>query len=195
MSPEHICSHSHAMPAACEMAAAPTVKASYSAGPVAAQVVTRTASQAGGAGADCAPNVRAAFAALFNSSATSQGRALVSRQLSLCEGALNSEADATLVGMFLLMGFDTAAMGSYPYPSSYFTGRWAAHLVPPMGGPVVRACSWHAGSSASFAGLLAPQTITIPGAAHTRLSMAYALHTRLWVASAGNPLGQGIQPS
>lgn len=88
------------------------------------QVVSRTASPYGGAGADCNNNTRAAFAALFEEAASPQGWGLISEQLGLCPGALTNESDATTVAMAVMLAFDTAAMGSLPYPSSYFTGGW-----------------------------------------------------------------------
>ncbi|KAI7839243.1 hypothetical protein COHA_006941 [Chlorella ohadii] len=87
------------------------------------EVVTRAASPEGGAGPTCAPNVRAAFAALLNQSATEEGRALVEAQLGLCQGTMQGEEDAPLVALALMVGaFDTAAMASSPNESSYFTG-------------------------------------------------------------------------
>lgn len=85
--------------------------------------MTRAASPEGGAGPTCAPNVRAALAALLNQSATEEGRALVEAQLGLCQGTMQGEEDAPLVALALMVGaFDTAAMASSPNESSYFTG-------------------------------------------------------------------------
>lgn len=79
--------------------------------------------------------MRAAFAALFNQSATEEGRALVEAQLGLCEGTLEGEEDAFLVALALMVGaFDTAAMGSSPTASSYFTGMRATQEGAAAGG-------------------------------------------------------------
>lgn len=119
-----------------------------------AQVVTRAASPEGSAGSSCAPNVHAAFAALLNQSTTAEGRALVEAQLGLCEGAMQGQEDARLVALALMVAaFDTAAMGSLPYSSAYFTGEedwegeesaWRLHAA------------WHAAAAPPFVAPLAP---------------------------------------
>lgn len=86
------------------------------------QVVTRAASPAGGCTPACQRTARAAFAALFSLSSTAEGRTAAAAQLRLCDPALLAEGAAPLAALFLAMAFDTAAMGSVPYPSSYFTG-------------------------------------------------------------------------
>lgn len=87
------------------------------------QVVTRAASPAAGCAPACQPSVRAAFAALFNLSSTPEGQAAAAAQLRLCEDALLAGGGAPLVALFLMMAFDTAAMGSVPYQYAYFTGK------------------------------------------------------------------------
>ncbi|PSC67864.1 inner membrane PPF-chloroplastic isoform B [Micractinium conductrix] len=86
------------------------------------QVVTKAASPEAGAAPACRANVRAAFAALFEAAGSAGGRALVERQLRMCTGAFKEEGGASMVALFAMMSFDTAAMSSYPHPSSYFTG-------------------------------------------------------------------------
>lgn len=79
------------------------------------QVVTRTASLARGSNEsssdsseepipDCVNRTRAAFAALWEQSATPEGQAVVSQALNLCEGALESEVGA-FQGARLPMGY------------------------------------------------------------------------------------------
>lgn len=96
-----------------------------------AQVVTDTASPANGAAPGCVPNARAAFAALFSLADSQGGSETVEDALALCPGVLGSEGvegvegstvDATIVATWLRGAFDVAAMGSFPSPSSYFTG-------------------------------------------------------------------------
>lgn len=86
-------------------------------------MVTDAASPAAGAAADCVPNTRAAFAALFQLASTPEGRATVEKQLGLCRGALQEEGDAKLLAVYLRNAWDTAAMSSYAAPSPYFTGN------------------------------------------------------------------------
>lgn len=88
-------------------------------------MVTRTASPEAGVDAApaCVPNSRAAFAALFDLAATPEGRAAAEEALSLCPGVLANDGDATMVALFLRNAWDTGAMSSYAFPSSYFTGE------------------------------------------------------------------------
>lgn len=106
------------------------------------QVVTRAASPAGGCTPACQRTARAAFAALFSLSSTAEGRTAAAAQLRLCDPALLAEGAAPLAALFLAMAFDTAAMGSVPYPSSYFTGD-PAHPLPPW--PMRAVCEAMAG--------------------------------------------------
>lgn len=87
------------------------------------QVVSRTASPLAGAAPGFVPNSRAAFAALADLARSEEGRAQAGAALRLCEGVLATRANATTVALWLRNAFDTAAMSSYAYPSSYFTGR------------------------------------------------------------------------
>jgi len=93
------------------------------------QVVTRTASGAAGSPANCVPNVRVAFSSLFNQSTTHEGRSLASQALRLCPGVLERHEDAPAVALFLQMAFNTAAMGSLPFASTYFSGEHARYLL------------------------------------------------------------------
>lgn len=109
------------------------------------QVVTRAASPAAGCAPACQPSVRAAFAALFNLSSTPEGQAAAAAQLRLCEDALLAGGGAPLVALFLMMAFDTAAMGSVPYQYAYFTGD-PDHPLPPW--PMRAMCEAMGGVSA-----------------------------------------------
>ena len=93
------------------------------------QVVTRTASLAAGSPANCVPNVSAAFRSLFNQSVTQEGRSQASTALRLCPGVLERQEDAPAVALFLQMAFNTAAMGSLPFASTYFSGERAGYLL------------------------------------------------------------------
>lgn len=84
------------------------------------QVVTRDATAAAGAAANCAPNVRKAWPALFELAKTDEGRANLSTIFQLCE-PLKSEEEGEALATGLLVAFDTLAMGNFPYPSSYMT--------------------------------------------------------------------------
>lgn len=102
-------------------------------------MVTHAASPAAGCAPACRPLVRAAFAALFDLSSTPGGRTAAAVQLRLCEDGLLAGGNAPLVALFLMMAFNTAAMGSVPYKYSYFTGRrsrWKTR----GGGGEVRVC-------------------------------------------------------
>jgi lysosomal Pro-X carboxypeptidase len=98
-------------------------------------VVTADASAAGGAAPACAGNIRASWDAIFDAGATPAGRAGLASTFALC-APLNDNYDVFALAEFLLNAWDTMAMGSYPYASSYLTG--GAALLPPY--PLRQAC-------------------------------------------------------
>lgn len=76
------------------------------------QVVTRDASSAGGATDQCSTNIRNAWPLIFNLSSTSSGRGTLSSTFKLCSPLKTSE-DGWSLAMYLLMAFDTMAMGLF----------------------------------------------------------------------------------
>ena len=86
-----------------------------------AEIVTRDASPEHGASAACAPNVRAAFAALLALPGAGKKAVVAARSaLRLCDDVpLKTEDDVAAVADWLSGAFDSMAMGSFPHPSSY----------------------------------------------------------------------------
>lgn len=64
------------------------------------QVVTRDASQAGGAAPDCADNVRSAFKQLFDAGTSNEGRQQLSNVFRLCKG-LADDKEVTALGYWI----------------------------------------------------------------------------------------------
>lgn len=104
------------------------------------QVVTRDASPAAGAAANCVPNAQKSWAQMFKLAKTETGRAALSSLFKLCD-PLTQEEQGEDLAMSVLFAFDTLAMGNFPYPSSYLTG--GAVDLPAW--PVREACSHLAG--------------------------------------------------
>lgn len=98
--------------------------------------VTYDATATGGSAPACVANVKAAWAAMAVAAETPAGLANLSSAFNMCE-PLNGPSDVFALGIFLLNAWDTMAMGSYPYPSSYLTGGSA--LLPAY--PLRQACS------------------------------------------------------
>lgn len=103
-----------------------------------AAIVTRDASPEHGAAAACAPNVRSAFSALLAVPRGGKAAArAAARALRLCPDVkLKTDADAAAVADWLSGAFDSMAMGSFPYESSYLLNGDAT--LPPW--PVRAAC-------------------------------------------------------
>jgi lysosomal Pro-X carboxypeptidase len=100
-------------------------------------VVTNDATASGGSPAACANNVRAAFAAILAAGNSAQGLANLTNTFAMCP-ALQSASDAQALALFHLNAWDSMAMGSYPYPSSYMTSGTA--LLPAY--PIRAACQY-----------------------------------------------------
>ena len=96
------------------------------------KIVTDDASAAFGSAPACSENVRKTWLAMdrmFASGVT--GRRQLQRHLSLCK-PIASLADLVLLKNFLIMAWDTMAMGNFPFPSSCLaSGRRAACVSVP----------------------------------------------------------------
>ena len=88
-----------------------------------------------GSAAGCSDNIRQAWPIFFKRGKTSQGRAELSSIFKLCE-PLESEEEVFELAVFIMMAWDTMAMGNFPYPSSYLTN--GGPLLPSY--PVRAAC-------------------------------------------------------
>ncbi|OQR93179.1 lysosomal Pro-X carboxypeptidase [Thraustotheca clavata] len=84
------------------------------------QVVTHDAKPEAGSAPACEGNVRATWPVLFGFGNSSIGRNKLSEIFQLCT-PLNTSAQVEKLAMNLLMGWDTMAMGNFPFPSSYLT--------------------------------------------------------------------------
>jgi pimeloyl-ACP methyl ester carboxylesterase len=82
--------------------------------------VTGAASEAGGAAAGCADNLKAAYVLLSDMGKTEAGRAWLSSELGLCS-PLTSTADVVAMTAYLQTPLFDLAEGSYPFPSDYIT--------------------------------------------------------------------------
>ncbi|KAI8476688.1 MAG: serine carboxypeptidase S28-domain-containing protein [Monoraphidium minutum] len=111
------------------------------------KIVTKSATPEAGAPADCAPNVRAAFARLLELGACEDGRGELSRRFRLCQ-PLASQEDAVALAYWAQGAFDAYGMGSYPFASSYMGGT-DEHPLPPW--PMRAACA-HMTADAAWLG-------------------------------------------
>jgi len=122
------------------------------------RVVTRDASPAAGAHADCVPAVRAAWSAIDTAAASPEGLAMLSSTFRLCgplqaAGAAGAGPEGSPVARLkalLLNVFDTLAMGNFPYPSNYLVfqqTRDPTVVLPAW--PMRTACSHFAGANLS----------------------------------------------
>jgi len=121
--------------------------------------VTRDASPAAGAHADCIPAVRATWEAIDSATGSAAGRAELSSVFRLCEplreGASPSDAEGgagARLKALLLNVFDTLAMGNFPYASNYLVfqqTRDPTVLLPAW--PMRAACAHFAGAVTSDA--------------------------------------------
>lgn len=85
------------------------------------KLVTRDMSPAAGAAAACAPNVRAAWDAIDAVARLPGGLERLQAVMHICT-PLRTDADIAALKVLHLNAWDSAAMGSYPYPSSYILG-------------------------------------------------------------------------
>lgn len=76
--------------------------------------------------ASCASSVRAIFPAIDAAGTTASGRAMLQREFRLCETP--SAATVSMLRYFVRDGFDSLAMGNYPWPSTYIAGTAAAPM-------------------------------------------------------------------
>eukprot|EP01116_Phalansterium_solitarium_P007553 TRINITY_DN202_c0_g1_i2.p2 TRINITY_DN202_c0_g1~~TRINITY_DN202_c0_g1_i2.p2 ORF type:complete len:509 (-),score=216.82 TRINITY_DN202_c0_g1_i2:4438-5964(-) len=106
------------------------------------QVVTRDATAAAGSPPACAPNVQAAWPAIFSAAQTPAGLAQLSEVFGLCT-PLQTQHDVEALAILHLNAWDTLAMGNYPYPSNYLTG--GGPTLPAW--PFREACSYLADST------------------------------------------------
>lgn len=85
-----------------------------------AEVVTYDATREAGASEYCAENVRKAWTAIQNASATSEGLDFIREAFGLCADVpLKTAENVTELMYWTQTSFDYMAMGNYPYPSSY----------------------------------------------------------------------------
>jgi lysosomal Pro-X carboxypeptidase len=94
------------------------------------RVVTRDATPAAGAVAECAAGVRRAWSALSDAGQSAHGRSALQQQFGLCRPITDASDVAGLVDL-LWFALDTMAMGDYPYPSNYLV-RELCRLLPFM---------------------------------------------------------------
>jgi lysosomal Pro-X carboxypeptidase len=106
-------------------------------------VVTRDATPAAGSAATCAPNVQAAFAALWAQEGNPAGLAKLTTTMNVCT-PLATHDDLNALAFFALGAWDTEAMGNFPYPSNYLTGGGANPELPAF--PVRASCEVMAGA-------------------------------------------------
>jgi lysosomal Pro-X carboxypeptidase len=84
------------------------------------RVVTRNAQPVAGSSKNCVPNVSRSWKKIFDLASTVEGRAQLTNIFRLCD-PLTDKSQAEDLAMFILVAFDTLAMGNFPYPSSYLT--------------------------------------------------------------------------
>lgn len=85
-----------------------------------ATVVTYAASEAAGASARCADNLKASYVLLSDIGSTKDGRATLSEAMNLCT-PLDTTADVSILMSYLQTPLFDLSEGSYPFPSDYIT--------------------------------------------------------------------------
>ncbi|CAK4626377.1 hypothetical protein LEN26_011922 [Aphanomyces euteiches] len=101
------------------------------------RIVTRDASPAAGADANCIPNMKALWPKLKAAAKTIAGRAALQEGFGVCKPFETEDAALGLVD-WIVGAFASMAMGNFPYPSSYLLN--GASELPPY--PVRAACSY-----------------------------------------------------
>ena len=84
-------------------------------------IVSQGATPAAGASAYCVPALRAAWTIIETLGTSVKGRRRLSAAFGMCAD-LADDVDIEQLKLYIAMGFDTIAMGNYPYPSDYLTG-------------------------------------------------------------------------
>lgn len=112
-------------------------------------VVTNDATSFGGAAPECSANVNQAFKDVFDFMETDTGRGVLSSIFNLCSplGPNDGEAFAN----FIQGGFDSMAMGNYPFSTYYISGT-PSHPAPAW--PMRVACAYMAENASSAVGRL-----------------------------------------
>lgn len=107
-------------------------------------VVTNDATAFGGAAPECAANINQAFKDVFDYMETSTGREILTSIFNLCNplGPEDGEAFAN----FIQAGFDSMAMGNYPFSTYYISGS-PSHPAPAW--PMRVACDYIASNAST----------------------------------------------